>query len=771
MSVRVCLLITLVFGFAWQIGNCQASLSRPSFNGSQTTRSGQELRPFTVAESIATVHFAEPDEYFGDHPLDSADGRRFLIVTERGVLASNTREYTILVFRYDKLDEPPVKAATFSSSSNRPGISQAKWLDDDNISLIGENSGEMPQVYVVNCKTKHIVRKTEAPLGVLAYDISRDQRKLIYYTAWEDNAGNKYKEDHGFAVTDESLSNLMTGNWRRPANVNQLYVKDLANDKTFRVGGPGASESDLLRVWISPDGQYAVTKQAVSIVPPNWASYEDKYIGRYAKALSGKVGKNSEWTGAPEQAMLVDTTNGEITPLINAPMADDSWMSVVWSQDSRSVIVGGTLLSLDTTDAEELAKRQRARPTVVDVDLPSKAVHPIIEAPKGQLWDVRPSSSADSFRIARLRYGAAVETLVPLLFRRKGNNWSEEEGVIENSARPEINITQKLDHWPLLVEIDRSTHRQTIILDPNPQLNQIKFGRQDVIHWTGKRGEPLLGGLFYPTDYSPSKRYPLVIQTHGFAPNMFAPDGPFYSAFAAQELANKGIVVLQIGNGPFYEDSKNTRDYGPLQLSQIDSAVDYLDGIKIIDPNRVGLVGFSITGFQVTYALTHSSHHFAVATSGEGNDWGYWSYVDDGNNNGWATETEALFGGPPWDGNWQSWMKDSITFNFDKIHTPLRLESYNNDYGSVINEWEKFIALKREHKPVELIYLVHGVHTLVKPWDRMTSQQGDVDWLLFWLKGEEDPDPSKAEQYVRWHVLQNQQYAEEQKLDHKQSMN
>jgi len=35
----------------------------------------------------------------------------------------------------------------------------------------------------------------------------------------------------------------------------------------------------------------------------------------------------------------------------------------------------------------------------------------------------------------------------------------------------------------------------------------------------------------------------------------------------------------------------------------------------------------------------------------------------------------------------------------------------------------------------------------------LTSQQNTVDWLVFWLKGEEDPDPAKAEQYKRWREL------------------
>ena len=52
-----------------------------------------------------------------------------------------------------------------------------------------------------------------------------------------------------------------------------------------------------------------------------------------------------------------------------------------------------------------------------------------------------------------------------------------------------------------------------------------------------------------------------------------------------------------------------------------------------------------------------------------------------------------------------------------------------------------------------MIYIPDGAHILEKPWDRMISQQGNVDWFCFWLKGEEDPDPAKAEQYKRWHSL------------------
>jgi|SRR5215469_11771759 len=46
---------------------------------------------------------------------------------------------------------------------------------------------------------------------------------------------------------------------------------------------------------------------------------------------------------------------------------------------------------------------------------------------------------------------------------------------------------------------------------------------------------------------------------------------------------------------------------------------------------------------------------------------------------------------------------------------------------------------QREFVPkqlVDFLYLPNASHLLVKPWERMTWQQGNVDWFCFWLKGE-----------------------------------
>jgi hypothetical protein len=69
------------------------------------------------------------------------------------------------------------------------------------------------------------------------------------------------------------------------------------------------------------------------------------------------------------------------------------------------------------------------------------------------------------------------------------------------------------------------------------------------------------------------------------------------------------------------------------------------------------------------------------------------------------------------------------------------------------------VGLRRLGKPIELTWLPDALHEVVKPYERLTVQEGDVDWFRFWLQDYEDPDPAKAEQYKRWRELRKQQEA------------
>jgi hypothetical protein len=226
-------------------------------------------------------------------------------------------------------------------------------------------------------------------------------------------------------------------------------------------------------------------------------------------------------------------------------------------------------------------------------------------------------------------------------------------------------------------------------------------------------------------------------------------DGPWSSGFAARPLAARGILVLQVGYPTEVSENRfvNTPQEAPEAMGTFEGAIDYLNERGLIDDDRIGILGFSRTVFTVGYTLTHSSYKFAAATLVDGITGGYMGLMAFPND--W--NTPGLNGGLPFGPGLISWIEKAPEFNLDKVSTPVRLEAYHP--GSILGLWEWFTGLSLQSKPVDFIYLPNASHLLVKPSDRLASQQGNVDWFCFWLKGEENPDPAKKQQYERWRRL------------------
>ena len=127
-------------------------------------------------------------------------------------------------------------------------------------------------------------------------------------------------------------------------------------------------------------------------------------------------------------------------------------------------------------------------------------------------------------------------------------------------------------------------------------------------------------------------------------------------------------------------------------------------------------------------------------------------------------KSEPWNGGPPFGGGLQLWLKHSPSFNLDKVHAPLLLMAANGGYQSAgLFMWGPYAGLYSLKKPVDLILLNSNEHGITNPAERLVSQGTNVDWFRFWLTGEEDPDPTKAEQYKRWHGLRELQAENEKK--------
>ncbi len=224
--------------------------------------------------------------------------------------------------------------------------------------------------------------------------------------------------------------------------------------------------------------------------------------------------------------------------------------------------------------------------------------------------------------------------------------------------------------------------RLRLLTDLNPQLRELRFAPVETVHWTTASGLNVSGLLFTPPDFTSGTRYPLVINTKG-NDGLFTCDAGYIDdpSFAPQPIATSGMMYLirTEEEGRRFQEELDNRPRGypggigeaVQQMDIWDSAVDTLEKRGLIDASKVGIIGFSRTGWHVEFDLVHSKTRYAAATAADNVQYSlgeYWllpaAQVDE----------ERMYGGPPYGKTLANWQKYSISFNLEKVHTPLLVE-------------------------------------------------------------------------------------------------
>jgi len=667
-------------------------------------------------------------------------------VLRKGDIEHNTNEYRLLLWKTANLSASvaPEVLLRMSSSSNRPAIHDVTWLSDNNtLVFLGEHPNELQQLYRLNTTTRRLKRLTTARANVLFYSSTPNASQFAYIT--EEPVTSMFDSTarrQGVVIGTQSLADLVKG--KQGGHNGKLQLLFHADEHHTRQLSPTGRIGLGTTLSVSPNGKYVVVSTRVADIPETWRGYTDPALRHWMERGRVRPGQYSN----REQYQLIDTSTNDTQSLMNAPVGLYG-SELAWAADSRSLVVSGTYLPLDGVDPAE-RKAREGKTFSVEVKIPSKDIEVISDRDMRFLqWDKKEDLLV--FEAGRRSLSAKPESQI--FFRNSTHGWQEVHDSRQERNTVEISLEEDMATPPRIVALDEVTHGQSMLLELNPQFKALTFGRVEEVKWTRTNGEEGHGGLYYPADYVAGVKYPLVIQTHGWEPERFWVDGPWTTAFAAQPLAGKGIMVLQAYDSSSYMDS--TVEVAR-ENANYEGAIKYLDERGLIDAGRVGIIGFSRTCLHVEYSLVHARYRFSAASITDGVDGSYWQYLVYSNSIArWNEIYDGINGAAPFSGGLKSWLERAPSFSFDKLHTPLRITALNPE--SVLFEWGSFAPLFRLDRPVEMVTMEDGDHILQRPWDRIVSQQGNVDWFCFWLKGEEDPDPAKVEQYKRWRELRKLQ--------------
>lgn len=763
-------ILTIVgFGFLWVAGGvCTAQ---------------QAKKPFTVSDEIGLVEFGEPFMWRAKALRVSPDGNYLAVDTERGRLEMDRPEDTLRFYRIKDIETfldhggelplpSPVWIVTLSTDCEGPIIKEWRWLaDSSGVAFLQRVHNGHHRLVWADIRSRRLESLTSATEIIRGFDV-RDRQHYIYLVA-DETEGKKWQtERHGAAVvgTGRSLMELLfpdaavTEVVSSSSSYTNLRLHVVAAGKRFELRKNGTPLTFFSQdVVLSPDGNSLVTTLPVSDVPSSWDTlYPPPFASSRFRIGSSRADLRSRAISA-HQYVRIDLQTGAVQSLTGAPISSDAgWWSGIgspsWSNDGQEVLLPNTFLNSKD--------KAPSRPCVAVIDVASNG-HSCVELLKGQtetgleegyhaIVDAR-FVGGDKSRVMVTHLNHKDRSLEYIEYRRAfGGTWLlAGESRVDPEGRHgdlEVVVKQGFDDPPVLVA--RSKRAAETIWDPNPQLKNIDLGQASVYTWRDKDGLERTAGLYKPSNYKPGVRYPLVIQTHGFEQSYFFPSGAYPTAFAARELAAAGIVVLQ--TGAVAGCPEIALDEGPCNAAGYEFVANLLVSEGLVDPDRIGIIGFSRTCFYVMEMLTTGSLHLKAASITDGVLESYFQYLmQPGTKRELAPESDSTIGAKPFGKGLQQWLERSPGFNLDKVDTPILV--VGEGPVSLLFMWEAYAGLRFLHKPVDLIMLNTDEHILTNPAVRLSSQGGSVDWFRFWLKGEEDPDPVKTVQYARWRELRTLQ--------------
>jgi dipeptidyl aminopeptidase/acylaminoacyl peptidase len=249
---------------------------------------------------------------------------------------------------------------------------------------------------------------------------------------------------------------------------------------------------------------------------------------------------------------------------------------------------------------------------------------------------------------------------------------------------------------------------------------QPQWGKAESLTWSND-GFHVQGWLLYPNHYDASKRYPMVVEIHGGPSNMRSAHWPS-TQFDMSVMAGLGYFVFfpnprgSYGEGEAFTKA-NVKDFGGGDLRDVLTGVDEVLKRAPVDPDRIGVTGWSYGGFMTMWTVTQTNR-FRAAVAGAGiSDW--LSYYGENAIDEWMI---PFFGASVYDDPAVYAKSSPISF-IKQVKTPtLVLVGERDAECPAPQSFEFWHALKTLGVPTEFVVYAgegHGFHDARDRLDRM----------------------------------------------------
>ena len=163
--------------------------------------------------------------------------------------------------------------------------------------------------------------------------------------------------------------------------------------------------------------------------------------------------------------------------------------------------------------------------------------------------------------------------------------------------------------------------KEISVLESNSKLNGVlanyKLAQKEFVKFHSGETE-LNGWMIKPTDFDPTKKYPVFMTVYGGPGSNTVKDAWGGADFIYHQLlAQKGYIVVSVDpRGTMYRGAafkKSTYlQLGKLETEDFINVAKELQNMTFIDPTRIGIQGWSYGGFMTSLAITKGADQFKM---------------------------------------------------------------------------------------------------------------------------------------------------------------
>lgn len=260
-------------------------------------------------------------------------------------------------------------------------------------------------------------------------------------------------------------------------------------------------------------------------------------------------------------------------------------------------------------------------------------------------------------------------------------------------------------------------------------LDEVQLAEVENFTFKSKDGTEVEGFIFKPIGFNSSMKYPALLRNHGGPVAQY----DFGFEFDAQLYAANGYVVIHTnprgssGYGQAFSYALFA-DWGNLDFQDVMAGVDNVIGRGYVDPNRLGVGGWSYGGILTNYVITQTTR-FKGAVSGASEANYRANYGHDHYQMWWEIEL-----GLPWE-NAEAWERISPFNKVDKITTPTLWMGGAQDWNvPILNSEQMYQSMKRLGRETQLVVYPGEFHGFKRPTFIKDRFERTIGWYDKYVK-------------------------------------